>query len=148
MSVSRESPVEDVARMRAQFDPLARRLGLDGPRVTDRTLEFEIAYFADRIGIEIQFDRRQPFPYVMIFRHSDHRSPADYRNEQGQTVKLSMLRVAEHFGIARDAQSQLRGMAGRSAEIDRMIQIACNAVEELWPLVLADHDNLFRTARV
>ncbi len=124
------------------FDPLAKRLGLHGPVAREFNMEFTMSYFAPRLGLEIQVDRRHWFfPYMTVFTHRDRRQTTDEvvngRNVRSLGEAARLLRGDCEIHAALKSSFQHRDPA------DGIARLAARAAEELWPLIEKNPDKLF-----
>ena len=87
-------------QIRSVFDPFLIKLGLY--KLNESTLshtQFSIAYYDDRIGIELSVDLSDFFIYALLFKPEENKVPIGYQDKYGDRKKLYFQEALKELSI-------------------------------------------------
>ena len=118
------------------FDPLASRLGLDGPielTLTPSDVHLGYTNLGKEIGLEITVEVIDFFIYALIFRPSGDGLPVGYSDENGKRQKLYIQQALKELSIDISQETrELQTLAGDYRNCQILAEKLAGLVEHYW----------------
>ena len=124
-------------QIRKVFDPLASRLGLDGPielSLTPTDVHLGYTNTSKAIGLEIEVELIDFFIYALIFRPIGDGLPIGYNDETGKRHKLYVQQALKELSIDVSQETrELQKLGGDYRNCQAMAEKLARLVEHYWP---------------
>jgi len=134
--------------LRSKFDPIAMRIGLEGPyeEVYGHS-SFSFGYFSRDLGLEVRVDMSDFFIYVLVFRTQQNNIPIGYKDQAGHRQKLYFQEALKELSLGGQTETkELKRLGGDYRNCEKMASLLATLVEEKWSLVASQKSILFPTA--
>ncbi len=128
---------EIIKQVRDVFDPVAKRLGLRGPKVSALTnIDLHFAYVGDEIGIKVELDLFNFFVFVLLFRAKGPAIPVGYEDASGKRQLWYLQDVLKQLGIdITKEEKELQRLGGDYRNCSAMAEIQARWLVEHWPAI-------------
>jgi|GEM_PF-4493556 len=122
-------------QIRKVFDPLAIRLGLDGPiELSLSPTDAHLGYTSEAIGLEVVVDIGDFFIYALLFRPTGDGLPLGYNDETGKRQKLYIQQALKELSIDVSRETEgLQKLGGDYRNCQEMAEKLAHLVEHYWP---------------
>jgi hypothetical protein len=117
------------------FDPLAIRLGLNGPIELSLTpTNFHLGYTSHTIGLEIEVEMIDFFVYALLFRPNGNEIPLGYDDENGKRQKLYIQQALKELSIDVNRETHsIQKLGGDYRNCPQMAERLARLVGQYWP---------------
>jgi len=131
--------------IRSIFDPIARKIGLEGPyEEVHSNFSFSFGYFSNDVGIEVRVDMSDFFIYLLLFKTRQKKIPIGYKDHTGHRQKLYFQEALKELSLGGETETkELQRLGGDFRNCEKMASLLANLLKEKWSLVVSQKTKLF-----
>jgi hypothetical protein len=121
-------------QVREVFDPLTKRLGLNGPIQSSQTSSsFHLGYTSKTIGLEIEVETLDFFIYALLYRPSGDILPVGYNDKTGKRQKLYIQQALKELAIDVSQETcVIQKLGGDYHNCRKVAEMLARLIEQHW----------------